>query len=106
MSLDERSHNLVTLAAESFGRPGKEGNDLTDQLVASVVRRTTGGSLSRKGVCKKGKFKILSGTIQVAISRRLYRYKLALRDRQIVRDKRGEDAGLLSMVWGWHVDAE
>ena len=36
--LDERSHNLATLAVESFGRLGVEGSTFIDQLAASAVR--------------------------------------------------------------------
>ena len=78
VSFDERSHKLVTLAVESFARLGKEGSELIDQLAASIVGGTDGGSLSRKGVCKEHLFQIISVTTQVAISRRVHRYKLAL----------------------------
>ena len=105
-SFDERNHKLITLAVESFGRLGKEGSELIDQLAASVVGGTDGGSLSRKGVWKEYLFQIISVTTQVAISRRVHRYKLALRDRQATRGSREEDGGLLLMAWGWHVDAE
>ena len=47
VSFDERSHKLVTLAVESFGRLGKEGinSDFIDQLAASIVGGTDGGDL-------------------------------------------------------------
>ena len=106
VSFDECSHKLVTLAVESFGRIGKEDSGLIDQLTASIVGGMEGGSLSRKGVCKKHLFQIISVTTHVAISRRVHRYKLTLRDRQAARGRREEDGGLLPMVWGWHVDAE
>ena len=102
MSYDDRSYILVTLAVESFGRLGMEGSELIDQLAASIVGGTDGGSLSRKGVCKEHLFQIISVTTQVAISRRVHRYKLALRDRQATRGRRKEDGGLLPMAWGWH----
>ena len=41
-SFDERSHKLVTLAVESFGRLGKEGGEPIDQLAASVWEERTG----------------------------------------------------------------
>ena len=37
VSFDKRSHKLVTLAVESFGRLGVEGRNFIDQLAASVV---------------------------------------------------------------------
>ena len=57
VSFDERSHKLVTLAVESFGRLGKEGSELIDQLAASIVGGTDWGSLSRKGFCKEHLFR-------------------------------------------------
>ena len=58
VSFDERSHKLVTLAVESstFGRLGEEGSDLIDQLGASTVGGTDGGSVVRKYVCKEHTF--------------------------------------------------
>ena len=53
VSFDERSYKLATLAVESFGRLGKEGSDLIDQVTASMVGGTDGSSLARKGVCKE-----------------------------------------------------
>ena len=91
MSFDERSHKLVTLAVESFGRLGKDDIELVDQLAASIVEGTEGGSLSRKGVCKEHLFQIISVTAQVTISRGVHRYELALRDRQAARGRREED---------------
>ena len=63
---------------ESFGRLGKEGSELIDQLAASIVGGTDGGSLSRKGVCNEHLVQILAVTTQLAISRRMHRYKPAL----------------------------
>ena len=45
---------------ESFGRPGKERSDLICQVAASIVRRTNGSSLARKGVCKECFFQMIS----------------------------------------------
>ena len=91
---------------ERFGRLGKEGSELIDQLAASIVGGMDGGSLFRKVVCKEHLFQIISVTTQVAILRRVHRYKLALRDRQAARGRKEEDGGLLSMAREWHVDAE
>ena len=53
VSFDERSYKLATLAVESFGRLGKEGSDLIDQVAASMVGGTDGSSLARKGALVK-----------------------------------------------------
>ena len=102
VSFNERSNELVTLAVESLGCLGKEGSELIDKLAASIVGGTDGGSLTRKSVCEEHLFQTISVTTQVAISRRVHRYKLALRDRQATRGRRKEDGGLLPMAWGWH----
>ena len=73
VSFDERSYKLSTLTVESFGRLGKEGNDLIDQVAANIVGGTDGSSVARKGVCKEHRFQIISETTQVAISRRMLR---------------------------------
>ena len=82
MSFDERSHKLVILAVESFGRLGREGSELIDQLATSVVGGRDGGAMAKKGICKEGILQIVSVTSQLAISRRVHRYKFALRDRK------------------------
>eukprot|EP00904_Undaria_pinnatifida_P006903 jgi/Undpi1/3342/HiC_scaffold_15.g06715.m1 len=46
VSFDERSYKLATLAVESFGRLGKEGSDLIDQVAASIVGGTDASSPS------------------------------------------------------------
>ena len=106
VSFDERRHKLATLAVESFGRLGKEGSDLIDQMAASIVEGTDGSSLARKGVCKERLFQIISVTTQVAISRRVHRYQLALRDRQGTRGRRKVNGGPLPMTSGWSIDEE
>ena len=82
VSFDERSYKLATLAVESSERLGKEGSDLIDQVAASIVGGTDASSLARKGVWKERLFQIISVTTQVAISRRVHRYRLSLRDSQ------------------------
>ena len=89
VSFDGRSHKLATLAVESFGRLGDEGGNFIDQLAASVAGGKDGGSMARKGVVKEHLPQIISMTTQVAISRRVSRYKLQLRDRQEARRSRG-----------------
>ena len=94
VSFDERSYKLATLAVESFGRLGKVGSDLIDQVAASVVGGTNASFLARKGVCKERLFQIISVTTQVAISRRVHRYRPSLRDRQAARGRKNrEDYG-------------
>ena len=106
MSFDERSHKLATLAVESFGRLGVEGSNSIDQLAASVVGGTDGGSMARKGGVKERLLQIISVTTQVAISRRVARFKLQLRDRQeIGRSRGGGDDRPAPMAWGWSLDA-
>ena len=70
---DKRSYKLATLAVESFGRLGKEGSDLTDQVAASIVGGADGSSLARK---ERTLLHIVSVTTQVVISRRVHRYKV------------------------------
>eukprot|EP00904_Undaria_pinnatifida_P008873 jgi/Undpi1/5115/HiC_scaffold_19.g08467.m1 len=107
VSFDERSYKLATLAVESFGRLGKEGSDLIDQEVAaSIVGGTDASSLARKGVCKERLFQIISVTTQVAISRRVHRYRLFRRDRQAARGREEESGGLRPLAWGGNVDED
>ena len=100
VSFDERIYKLATLAVESFGRLGKEDSDLIDQVAASIVGGTDASSLARKGVCKKRLFQIISVTTQVAISRRVHRYRLALRDRQAARGREEKAGGPRPLAWG------
>ena len=76
MSFDERSHKHATLAVENFGRLGVEGSNFIDQLAASVVGGRDGGSMAWKGVVKESLLQIVWVTTQVAISRRVSRFKL------------------------------
>ena len=100
VSFDERSYKLATLAVESFGRLGKEGSELIDQVAASIVGGTDASSLARKGVCKERLFQIISVTTQVAISRRDHRYRLSLRkNRQAARGREEEAGGLRPLAW-------
>ena len=89
VSFDERSHKLATLAVESFGRLGVEGSKFIDQLAASVVGGRDGGSMGRKGLVKERLLQIVSVTPQVAISRRVSRFRLQLRSRQESRRSTG-----------------
>ena len=89
VSFDERSHKLTTFTVESFGRLGVEGSYFIDQQAASVVGGRDGGSMARKGVLKERLLQIVSVKSQVAISRRVSRLKLQLRDRQDARRSQG-----------------
>ena len=91
---------------ESFGRLGKEGSDLIDQVAASTVGGTDASSLARKGVCKERLVQIISVTTQVAISRRVHRYRISLRDRQAARGREEESGELRPLAWGGNVDED
>ena len=104
VSFDERSYKLATLAVEGFGRLGKEGNDLIDQVAASIVGGTGGSSLARKGVLKDHLFPIISVATQVTISCRFHRYRLSLRDRQAARGREDDAGGLRPKACGGNVD--
>ena len=106
VSFDERSYKLATLAAEIFGRFGKESSDLIDQVAASIVGGTDALSLARKGVCKERLFQIIYVTTQVAILRRVHRYRLSLRDRQAARGRQEESGGLRPLAWDGNVDED
>ena len=58
----------------------------------------------RKGVVKERLLQIVSVTTQVAISRRVSRFKLQLGDRQGARRSRGGDDRPTPMAWGWDLD--
>ena len=104
VSFDERSHKLITLAVESFGRFGRERSEFIDQLATSVVGGRDGGAMAKKGICTERRLQKVSVASQVAILRRVHRYKLVLRDRQATRGRREEEGGLMPMAWGCHID--
>ena len=63
--------------------------------------------MARKGVLKECLLQIVSVITQVAISRRVSRFKLQLRDRQDVeRSQGGGDDGPTPTAWRWSMDAE
>ena len=63
--------------------------------------------MARKGVVKGRLLQIVSVTAQAAISRRVSRFKLQLRDRQEARKSaRGEGGDRpIPMAWGWSLNA-
>ena len=91
---------------ERFGRLGKDSDDLIDQAAVPIVGGTDGSSLSWKGILKERLFQIISVTTQVVISRRMNRYKPALRDGQAARGTGEEAGGLQSTAWGWDFDED
>ncbi|CAB1110064.1 unnamed protein product [Ectocarpus sp. CCAP 1310/34] len=107
VSFDERRFKLTTLAVESFGRLGEEGYEFIDELATHAVGGRDGGTMALKGVFKERLLQIVSVATQVAISRRVQRYKLALRGRQDAENRRTRSTSDQStpMIWGWSVDA-
>ncbi|CAB1110491.1 unnamed protein product [Ectocarpus sp. CCAP 1310/34] len=107
VSFDERSFKLTSLAVESFGRLGEEGYEFIDELATHAVGGRDGGTMALKGVFKERLLQIVSVATQVAISRRVQRYKLALRGRQDAENRRTRSTSDQStpMIWGWSVDA-
>ena len=89
---------------ESFGRLGVERSAFIGQLAASAVGGRDGGSMARKEVVGTP-FEMVSVTARVAISRRVSRSKLQLKNRQEARKSRGESDRPTSMAWGCSLDA-
>ena len=63
------------------------------------------GSMARKEVVKERLLQIISVTTQVAISRRVARFKLQLRDLQEIRSRGGGDDRPTPIAWGWSLEA-
>ena len=97
----------IALAVESFSRLGEEGYEFIDELATHAVGGRDGGTMALKGVFKERLLQIASVATQVAISRRVQRYKLALRGRQDAENRRTRSTSDQStpMIWGWSVDA-
>ena len=83
VSFDKRSHKFATSAVESFGRLGVEASNFIERLetTSSATGGRDGGPMVRKRVVKKRLLQIVWVTAQVAISRRVSRFKLQLRGR-------------------------
>lgn len=71
-----------------------------DQQATSVVGERDVGAMSKKGIGKERLLRIVSATSQVAILRRVHRYKLASRDRRAAKSGREEQGRLMPMAWG------
>ena len=108
VSFDERSSfKLTTLAVESFGRLGEEGYEFIDELATHAAGGRDGGSMVLKGVFKERLLQVISVATQVAISRRVQRYKLSLRGRQEAeRSTRSTFRASTPMIWGQSVDEQ
>ena len=107
VSFDERSFKLTTLAVESFGRLGEEGYEFIDELAAHAAGGRDGGSMALKGVFKERLLRVISVATQVAISRRVQRYKLSLRGRQEAEERtRSTSRASTAMIWGQSVDQQ
>ena len=61
--------------------------------------------MARTGVLKECLLQIFSVTTQVAISRRVARFKLQLKDRREIRSRGGGDGRPTPMAWGWNLEA-
>lgn len=68
VSFGERIFKLTTLAVESFGRLGRNGEEILEQLATSVVRGEEGAGKMRKGVSMECIKQVISVIVQVAIS--------------------------------------
>ena len=107
VSFDERSFKLTTIAVESFGRLGEEGYDFINELATHVANGREGRNMAQKGVIKERLLQVVSVATQVAISRRVQRYKLSLRGRQDFEGSRATRTGdSAPMIWGWSLDAQ
>ena len=107
VSFDERSFKLTTLAVESFGRLGEEGYQFIDELATHAAGGRDGESMALKGVFKERLLQVISVATQVAISRRVQRYKLALRGRQELEGTtRSTSNASRPMIWGCSVDEQ
>lgn len=85
------NHKATTLAVESFGRLGKDASEnilSINQLTTSVVGERDGAAMAKRGICKEHLLQIASVISEVAISHRVHRRKLLLRDRQEMRGRK------------------
>ena len=106
VSFDERSFKLTTLAVESFGRLGEEGYQFIDELATHTAGGRDGESMALKGVFKERLLQVISVATQVAISRRVQRYKLALRGRQELEGTTRSTSNASRPIWGCSVDEQ
>ena len=87
VSFDERSFKLTTSAVD-LAALERRGIKFTDELATHAAGGRDGGSMAKKGVFKERLIQVISVATQVAISRRVQRYKLALRGREEVVEGR------------------
>lgn len=62
--------------------------------------------MGQKGVIKERLRQVVSVATQVAISRRVQRYKLSLRGRQEIEGRTTRTGESAPMIWGWSLDAQ
>ncbi|CAM9947560.1 unnamed protein product [Choristocarpus tenellus] len=80
-SFDLRSYNLNTFAVASFGCLDKQAECFLDELATHMVGGRGTGGYSRKGVVKSRLRQMVSVTMQVALPRRVMRFKLVSPER-------------------------
>ena len=104
VSFDKRNHNFVTTMMERFGRLGREGSEIIDQPATSVVGGRDGGAKATEGICT-GRLVQIRSSFSDPSNCDLTPPAQA-RGTGPSRDYLREEEGrLLSMAWGWHVDA-
>ena len=83
-----------------MGRLGVEGSKCIDQLAACVLGGRDEGSTAGKGLVKERLLQIVLVTSPVAISWRVARFKLQLRNRQEARrSPEGGDDRSTQLAW-------
>lgn len=97
---NERSHKLVNIAAESFGRLGGEGSGVIEHLATTVIGRRNEGFVAKKGICNERLGHIISATSRVTISSGVHRYRLARRDRKATKGKEVRGGGAAASRMG------
>ena len=100
VSFDERSHELITLEVESFGRLRREASEVVDWLATSVVGGRGGGAMAKKGIFKERLLHISKYTVlwPLRLRSHVHRYKLAIPDRQEIKGRRERERGLMPMA--------
>ncbi|CAM9975371.1 unnamed protein product [Scytosiphon promiscuus] len=62
--------------------------------------------MAHKGVIKERLLHVISASTEVAISRRVHRYKLSMRGRQENQGGVTRNGESSPMIWGWSLDAQ
>ena len=96
VSFDERSHELITLEVESFGRLRREASEVVDWLATSVVGMGSNGQERRlRGTPSTGSFSDLSGCYLTPSSP----VQARVTGPQDIRGGREGQGGLMPMAW-------